>query len=111
MTGSAKQSIKLLHKSGLLRRCAPCNDDLHPLEPLSISSSYSQEPRPEERRLRRVSTDEATAGASWFETTQGRLLTMRGKTYSLGRLSMTPLPLPTHPSRASPPTALMRPPL
>jgi hypothetical protein len=30
-------------------------------------------PRPEERRLRRVSKDEA----SWFETAQGRLLTMR----------------------------------
>src|SRR5258707_774322 len=73
MTGSAKQSIKLLHKSGLLRRCAPRNDDLHPLEPLSISSSYSQEPLPEERRLRRVSKDEATAGASWFGTAQGRL--------------------------------------
>ena len=31
----------------------------------------------EERRLRRVSKDEATAGASWFETAQVRLLTMR----------------------------------
>jgi hypothetical protein len=34
-------------------------------------------PHPEERRLRRVSKDEATIGASWFETAQARLLTMR----------------------------------
>src|ERR1700737_253615 len=32
------------------------------LQPLSISSFYSQEPHPEERRLRRVSKDEAAAG-------------------------------------------------
>ena len=31
----------------------------------------------EERRLRRVSKDEGPSVASWFETAQGRLLTMR----------------------------------
>src|ERR1700688_3205537 len=45
------------------------------LQPLSTSSCCGQEPHPEERRLRRVSKDEAIAGASWFETAQGRLLT------------------------------------
>src|SRR5690348_11958975 len=35
-------------------------------------------PRPEERRLRRVSKDEAEVRASWFETALKRLLTMRG---------------------------------
>src|SRR5258706_6223316 len=99
MTGSAKQSIKLLHKSGLLRPCAPRNDDLHPLEPLSISSSYSQEPHPEEPRLRRVSKDEATGGASWFETAQRRLLTQRTETYSFVRLANTRLALPSERSR------------
>ncbi len=34
-------------------------------------------PHPEERRLRRVSKDETHTGASWFETAQVRLLTMR----------------------------------
>jgi len=36
-----------------------------------------KEPHPEERRVRRVSKDERSALASWFETAQGRLLTMR----------------------------------
>jgi hypothetical protein len=40
-------------------------------------------PHPEERRLRRVSKDEATVEASWFETAQGRLLTMRADNYQL----------------------------
>jgi hypothetical protein len=33
---------------------------------------------PEERRLRRVSKDDERIVASWFETAQGRLLTMTG---------------------------------
>jgi hypothetical protein len=37
------------------------------------------EPHPEELHLRRVSKDAATGRASWFETAQERLLTMRGK--------------------------------
>jgi hypothetical protein len=38
-------------------------------------------PHPEERRLGRVSKDEAAGGASWFETRGvAALLTMRGKT-------------------------------
>jgi hypothetical protein len=36
-------------------------------------------PHPEGRRLRRVSKDEGPSVASWFETAQGRLLTMRLK--------------------------------
>jgi hypothetical protein len=35
------------------------------------------DPHPEERRLRRVSKDEGPSVASWFETAQERLLTMR----------------------------------
>src|SRR5439155_1087785 len=62
-----------------------------PLRPLVEHPSCSPEPHPEERRLCRVSKDEATAGSSWFETAQGRLLTMRGKTYGFGRLSNTHL--------------------
>src|SRR6266481_1165519 len=38
-------------------------------------------PHPEERRLRRVSKDEDVA--SWFETAQERLLTMRGAPHRL----------------------------
>jgi len=34
-------------------------------------------PHPEERRLRRVSKDEGPTAASWFETAEVRLLTMR----------------------------------
>jgi hypothetical protein len=36
-------------------------------------------PHPEERRFRRVSKDEATARATWFETALTRFLTMRIK--------------------------------
>jgi len=39
----------------------------------------SLSPHPEERPLGRVSKDEAGSGASWFETAQERLLTMRKK--------------------------------
>jgi hypothetical protein len=41
-------------------------------------------PHPEERRLRRVSKDELVA--SWFETAQERLLTMRRESYQIGLL-------------------------
>src|SRR6266480_7641338 len=41
---------------------------------------------PWERRLRRVSKDE-TCSPSWFETAQGRLLTMRGHKRRLRRVS------------------------
>jgi hypothetical protein len=37
----------------------------------------NHDPHPEERRLRRVSKDEGPIVASWFETAQERLLTMR----------------------------------
>jgi hypothetical protein len=51
----------------------------------------NEDPRPEERRRQvyaacvdlaasRVSKDEARTVTSWFETAQGRLLTMRGDT-------------------------------
>jgi hypothetical protein len=40
----------------------------------------NDDPHPEERRLRRVSKDEGPIVASWFETAQERLLTMRGNT-------------------------------
>jgi hypothetical protein len=36
-------------------------------------------PHPEEQRLRRVSKDEGPIVASWFETAQARLLTMRSE--------------------------------
>jgi len=39
----------------------------------------NEDPHPEERRLRRVSKDEARTVASWFETAQERLLAMRGR--------------------------------
>jgi hypothetical protein len=42
-----------------------------------LGAKFGVTPHPEERRLRRVSKDEAAIGASWFETAQGRLLTMR----------------------------------
>jgi hypothetical protein len=35
------------------------------------------DPHPEERRLRRVLKDVAAVGASWFETREDALLTMR----------------------------------
>src|SRR5882757_3646902 len=38
--------------------------------------------RSEERRLRRVSKDEGPSVATWFETAQGRLLTMRSESFS-----------------------------
>src|SRR5260370_16597276 len=41
-------------------------------------------PHPEERRLRRVSKDECVA--SWFETAQQRLLTMRRDSHQIGLL-------------------------
>src|ERR1700736_4896528 len=47
-------------------------------------------------------------GASWFETAQGRLLTMRTKNYSFGRLSNTRLALPSERSSVSGATALTR---
>ncbi|MCK1640286.1 hypothetical protein IVA95_22420 [Bradyrhizobium sp. 157] len=37
----------------------------------------NDDPHPEERRLRRVSKDAGPIVASWFETAQERLLTMR----------------------------------
>jgi hypothetical protein len=36
-----------------------------------------RDPHPEERRVRRVSKDVATVGATWFETREDALLTMR----------------------------------
>src|SRR3954447_15490055 len=42
----------------------------------------SPDPHPEERHLRRVSKDESPFVASWFETAQGRLLTMRITNYA-----------------------------
>jgi hypothetical protein len=54
---------------------------------ISIASSRNPDPHPEERRLRRVSKDVATAGAARYETAQGRLLTMRSNMYLVGCLS------------------------
>src|SRR6266567_4073037 len=51
-------------------------------------------PHPEERRLRRVSKDVATTGASWFETAQERLLTMRVECYILQSPFAAPTPHP-----------------
>src|ERR1700732_2976873 len=60
------------------------------LEPGSIewlliaSRSGDFLPHPEERRLRRVSKDGCVA--SWFETAQERLLTMRRDSHQIGLL-------------------------
>src|SRR5438128_1947799 len=58
---------------------------------LSNTHLAGPDPLPEEGRLPRVSKDEPTAGSSWFETPQGRLFPIRGKTYRFGRLSNTHL--------------------
>src|ERR1700716_1134002 len=63
------QMRTLIGSPTALNRTAPHR---HPPSLIMTSS-----PHPEERRLRRVSKDEYCIVASWFETAQQRLLTMR----------------------------------
>src|SRR5215211_6873831 len=64
-------------RNSAARAASPGASNENVAETVMTAFEANDDPHPQERRPRRVSKDEGPIVASWFETAQGRLLTMR----------------------------------